>query len=508
VHLLARDTRMLDEAGGAEDLGQTPADLVFLSFSDSDLAGLAAAWQAMGAARPTLRLASLARLRHPMSIDLYAEQVISHARCVVVRLLGGLDYFRYGADEFSGVCRAENIPLLVLPGDGREDTRLLALSTVMEAVWHRMDACLRHGGPDNLALALSLAAHLAGLGEDDGAEATPLPRCGVHALPGVPERALQLAVIVFYRSHLLAADIAPVAALAEALAARGLAVRAVHVSSLKDPDVADAVAGWLEDWRPAVVLNATAFSARGDGAKPSPLDAAGVPVLQLVLSGSTREAWRAASRGLSPTDLAMHVVLPELDGRLLTTTISFKAEQAPFPGLEFAFRAHCPDAAGIALAADRAAGWARLAATPRQQRLLALVLSDYPGVPGQVGHAVGLDTFASVDAILGMLDDAGYARVGHVDPPPETSCVGRISEAPSAATRHDAADGASLERHWPRGDRLALLPSPPASGGEGWFGWGGGRVAQRRAAARPTSPNPLLPEGGRRGKNNCCPIVS
>ena len=71
--------------------------LLFLSFSDSDLGAAAAAWQAMGADRPTLRLASLARLRHPMSVDMYVEQVIAHARCVVVRLLGGLDYWQYGA---------------------------------------------------------------------------------------------------------------------------------------------------------------------------------------------------------------------------------------------------------------------------------------------------------------------------------------------------------------------------------------------------------------------------
>ncbi len=42
MHLLRTTTRLIDEADRAVDLGQTPADLVFLSFSDSDL-GLAAA---------------------------------------------------------------------------------------------------------------------------------------------------------------------------------------------------------------------------------------------------------------------------------------------------------------------------------------------------------------------------------------------------------------------------------------------------------------------------------
>ena len=91
----------------------------------------------------------------------------------------------------------------------------------------------------------------------------------------------------------------------------------------------------LRAWRPHVVLNATAFSARRDDS--SPLEAAGAPVLQArARRVGARGLGGSRSRGLSPTDLAMHVVLPELDGRLLTTAISFKAEAAPLHGLEFA----------------------------------------------------------------------------------------------------------------------------------------------------------------------------
>ncbi len=42
MHLLRTESRTLDEAEAAVDLDQTPADLVFLSFSDSDLAAVAA----------------------------------------------------------------------------------------------------------------------------------------------------------------------------------------------------------------------------------------------------------------------------------------------------------------------------------------------------------------------------------------------------------------------------------------------------------------------------------
>jgi cobaltochelatase CobN len=446
MHLLVRETHTLDEAAPAVDLGHAPADICFLSFSDSDLGAAAAAWEA---SLPTLRLASLAALRHPMSVDLYVARTIAQARAVVVRLLGGLDYWRYGVEECFAVCRARGIALALLAGDARQDPGLADFSTVPPAALARLDAYLRHGGPDNLRAALRYAAHLGGIGPDRHTPPQPLPGSGEWRLPGsgewrlpgsgewrlpgsgewrlpaaatphavtpaapfAPAPAAPLAVILFYRSQLLAGDTAPVTSLAAALAARGLTARALFVDSLKQPETAAFVTGRLHAWRPAVVLNATGFSAT--------IEAAGAPVLQLVLAGSDRAGWEASARGLSPADLAMQVVLPELDGRLLTTAISFKAEAAPLAGLDFAPRRHVPDPDGIALAAGRAAGWARLAATPAEQRRVAIVLSDYPG--GQTGHAVGLDSFASLHAILTDLAAAGY-DIGPVPTPAELTAA-------------------------------------------------------------------------------------
>ncbi len=214
MHLLVRETRSLDEAAQAEDLGHAPADLLVLSFSDADLAALAAAHRD----GPGLRLAPLGRLRHPLSVDLYLERTAAHARCIVLRLLGGADYWRYGAEELAALCRDRAIPLAVLPGDGREDAALAALSTVDPADYARLDACFRHGGRANMARALAQMAVLAGLSQDAAEAAEPVPQHGVHALD-LDSRAL--AAVVFYRSHLLSEDIAPITALSDALRARG-----------------------------------------------------------------------------------------------------------------------------------------------------------------------------------------------------------------------------------------------------------------------------------------------
>jgi cobaltochelatase CobN len=190
-------------------------------------------------------------------------------------------------------------------------------------------------------------------------------------------------LIVFYRAWMLAEDTAPVVAQANALALRGFRVTAIYVTSLKDAAVIDALRAQLAAERPDVILNMTAFSARTD-AGGSVLDHAGAPVFQLALSAGKHGQWSASRLGLGPTDLAMNVVLPEFDGRILTGAISFKGEASRNPDLEFTRLFHEPDADGIDHAAELALGWTRLGRTPRAERRLACILSDYPAKADRV----------------------------------------------------------------------------------------------------------------------------
>src|SRR5437868_12683093 len=163
MHLLATQIATLDEADAAIDLEQSSAEVVVLSFADSDLSALAAAWKADAEILPTLRLASLKKLKHPMSVDLYAERVVAQARAVIVRCLGGFDYWRYGLEIIASIARHNNILFAALPGDDRPDPRLAEISTVNAETLSRLDRFFREGGPENLRQALryvgSLLAH-------------------------------------------------------------------------------------------------------------------------------------------------------------------------------------------------------------------------------------------------------------------------------------------------------------------------------------------------------------
>ena len=132
----------MDEAEAAIDLEQSPAEIVVLSFADSDLSALAAAWKSDAGILPTLRLASLKKLKHPMSVDLYVERVVAHARAVIVRCLGGFEYWRYGLEIIASIARKNNILFAALPGDDRPDPRLAEISTVTAETLSRLDQFL------------------------------------------------------------------------------------------------------------------------------------------------------------------------------------------------------------------------------------------------------------------------------------------------------------------------------------------------------------------------------
>ncbi|MBV9066135.1 MAG: cobaltochelatase subunit CobN, partial [Methylobacteriaceae bacterium] len=276
MHLLARQIGTLDETASAVDLEQTPAECVFLSFSDSDLGALAAVHAGAPEQRPRLRLANLSDLKHPFSVDLYIEKVIKHARFVIVRLLGGADYWRYGIDELAAVARMRGFDLAIVPGDARDDARLDEASTLGVAELQRILAWFQEGGPENLRSLLGFVSTRLGRAMSWREPILVAPAGTYEAACRSAGKEAPRALILLYRSVFLAADTAPIDALAGALAARGFAVESMFVTSLKDPAAAELVAKAIGKLRPDIILNTTAFSARlDDGA--SVLDRADAP---------------------------------------------------------------------------------------------------------------------------------------------------------------------------------------------------------------------------------------
>ena len=469
MHLLRAKAGAAVDETEAVDLGQTPGDLVFLSAADTELASLAGARAGFGDHFPSLRLANLMQLGHPMSVDLYVESVVANAKLVVARVLGGAGYWPYGVEQIVETCKAASIPLALLPGDDQPDPEFAALGTVSAESTHRLWQYCVHGGPANSRNLLAFAADLIGHAAE-WREPAPLPRAGLYhpevgacGFEEIVSRWIEgapAAAIVFYRAHVQAANVAPVDALVHALRARGVNALPLYVSSLKDPVSADLVEGMLEHTRVRLVLNATGFAVSAPGAlarRRSPFDASGRPVLQVVLAGGREEDWESGTQGLSARDIAMNVALPEVDGRIIARAVSFKSE-ARFDALtECPIVAYAPRADRVAFTADLARAWIDLAETPAGERRVAIVLANYPNRDGRLGNGVGLDTPAGTIELLHALAAAGY-RIGGI-PPSGNALIEAIAAGPTNA----GVAGREIRERLALDDYLAFFAALPGA---------------------------------------------
>ncbi|MEO8668187.1 MAG: cobaltochelatase subunit CobN, partial [Bauldia sp.] len=298
-----------------------------------------------------------------------------------------------------------------------DDERLAALSTVPPADRVALLECFRQGGPANMRLVVRRMARLAG--RDVAIEpARPLAKAGFY-LPGhgvvsleriaeSVEAGAPVVPILFYRAMLLADDVAPINALFRELSERGIHPAPIFVSSLRDKLAIDLVVRAVAVLRPAAMITATAFAVGAEPGETALFDRLCVPVFQVVIATTRREAWVKGQRGLAPADLAMHVVLPELDGRIMAGAISFKDAGEDGSGPAFTAQVNSPEPDRVIQVADRIAAFLKLQSTPRAERRVAILIPDYPGAQGRTGYAVGLDVPASVLAMLADLRDAGY----------------------------------------------------------------------------------------------------
>jgi cobaltochelatase CobN len=382
MHILATTPGVIDGGSEAVDLAQSPGDIVVISAADSELACLARAFDGLPEPKPSLRLANLMALGHNLSVDLYLEQTVAGAKLCVVRCLGGAGYWPYGIAELTALAARTGLALVLLPGGADADPALTSRSTIAPADAERLRQYFVHGGLANAWRFLTACAHMIG----DGAEAEPaepLPRAGVHAdtrRPGEPA-----AAIVFYRALIEGGLTAPVDALVGALGERGIGAVAIYVQGLKDAGSVAFLRDTLKAGEIDVALNATAFAA----SPGNPLSALDCPVLQVTFSGSDEAAWETSAQGLSPRDLAMNIVLPELDGRIAARAVSFKDASVVHAPTQSRIVTYRPVPDRIAFVADLAANWTRLRRTPAENRRIAVVLANYPNRDGRIGNGVG-----------------------------------------------------------------------------------------------------------------------
>ncbi|KTS79194.1 cobalamin biosynthesis protein CobN [Pseudomonas oryzihabitans] len=415
MHLLRTQPGGFVPDDGIAHLAQTPGEIVVLCSGDSHLALLAEATRTLDADYPSLRLANPMQLQNHASVDLYVEEVLSQARVVFISLHGGQGYWRYGMERLAELA-ARGLTLIAVPGCDRPDPELMALGTVAPELAERLWRYLRQGGLANARDFLNcLAAEC--LGADYSYEPPrELPRVAVYQAEGLgldgwhatwrPD--WPTAALLFYRTHLQSANTAFVDAFCQQLQAQGLNPLPIAVASLKEPACLAEVERLLDETEAALILNTTGF-AQSSPERPnlSPFRRP-VPVLQAICAQDNRERWLENPQGLGARDLAMHIALPELDGRIITRPISFKGLAWRCERSQSDVVNYQADEERMAFVARLARNWVELQRRPAADKRIGLILANYPTRDGRIGNGVGLDTPAAALKVLQALQAACY----------------------------------------------------------------------------------------------------
>jgi cobaltochelatase CobN len=407
-------------ADGVIFVEQEPAPIVVITAADTDIQTLAAASTQLPEGFPAVRVVNLLQLQQQLTIDTYAEDVLSQAQVIIVRLIGGQAYWSYGLDVVEETAKQTGATLIVLPGDERPDPTLVSHSTAALNVVNRVWQYFIEAGVENYQNLLKFVAAEFLDHPIEYETPQPVPRIGIYGGNLDLNQPLKSsAAILFYRAHYLSGNTAAIAALCNALIEQGLIPIPIFVSSLKEPDVQKELIQYCRQGV-AVILNTTSFSLASletDTPQVDLWETLNVPVFQVIFSGGSLDMWQGSSQGLTPRDMAMNVALPEVDGRIISRAVSFKTVQAQNETLQTDVVVYEPERSRINFVAKLAANWIKLRQTPVNERKIALILANYPNRDGRLANGVGLDTPASCLEILKTLRAQGY----EVDEIPDTS---------------------------------------------------------------------------------------
>jgi cobaltochelatase CobN len=433
MHLLAAQPGGFVEEEGIVDLNQDPASVIILAAADTSLTMLATAAEQLGDALPSMRLANWSHLLKPAAFDLYEHKVLEHAQLVVVSLLGGASYWNYGFERLQAWQQAKpNRQLVLIPGDDAEDPELTLASSCEPSVCQMVWQYLRQGGVGNgINLLKFLNQSLLLNNKSQWQPPAELPQALIYQ-PGLAQASLAdwqqqttardleqapVVALLFYRSHLQSGNTRMFDGLMASLLEQGMNPVALAITSLKDPQALALVNHTIKQCNTKLVLSSLGFASNkvdtpSLSSSPTqfklPIEG-DIPVLQLVLSSTTSEAWREHKQGLRSRDIAMQVVLPEMDGHVLTRAISFKSMGYYSELCQIGLVGYELEPERAQFVARLAKGYCSLGHKANGDKRIALILANYPTKDGRIGNGVGLDTPQSAINVLQAMQDADYA---------------------------------------------------------------------------------------------------
>jgi len=412
--------RGASEPVGAQ-VGAVGSGIVLLSHAETDLLVLERVKALLPEGFPTVTGCSLLGITRTDEL-LQRVGTLSADTAVIVRV-HGTSHSVPGLQGMRDAANQGGWKLVSISGVDASAESLTRSADVSAAFTERLARYFLEGGPANVAQALrytaavllavnvshelpaSMPAH--GLYHPDLLITTP-EEWAAHRDPQQRE-----AWVIFYRAHVLSGNLEFVDRIIRALQARHLNALGVFTSSLRERDgegvphalrLLSSPSDIFVSTIGFPVFTLTSLAAPSAATRPSPFELLGRPLLQGICCGTPRAEWRNSKRGLSSSEAAMNVALPECDGRVGGPPVSFKEEHR-----------YVPDRERIERFADLTLRMVELQSIPNAEKRVAVVLNNVGGRAERIGNAVGLDAPASVLRLLAALRDAGYV-VGELPP--------------------------------------------------------------------------------------------
>lgn len=178
---------------------------------------------------------------------------------------------------------------------------------------------------------------------------------------------------------------------------------------------------FYDDGKPLVgaVINLTAFRLNvgprgGDpGSTITELKQLNVPIFHPVpMNRQEIEKWKEAD-SLTPVEVIIQIILPELDGCIEPIPISGLQSQGYNENLQLEVTGVAPIEDRVDKIVNRVFSWLKLRRKSNKEKRIAIILYNYPPGEDNIGGAGYLDVFASVKKLLTKMKVAGYT-VGEI----------------------------------------------------------------------------------------------
>ncbi|WP_028890464.1 cobaltochelatase subunit CobN [Tenacibaculum ovolyticum] len=422
-------------------IDQSPGDIVFLSSADSDLFMMNNAYKLVHNSlenAPSFRFANLSYFKQELTIDTYVDEVISSAKIVVLKLLGGKAYYNYLCEAVTDCCEENNIQLVFLPGDNKPDLELMQSSNIplkdVDLIWKYIQS----GGIENCKSALQLINNRISDSKVTPNAIKTIPDLFLyHPEEGIyttlkPKSTQKQAIIFGYRSYYLSNNLAPIHSLISALETQGISAVVLMAAGYREHDIQQQIFDLLKQHHlknPQVIINTTGFSVQGfHDTTQSLFDVFNVPVIQAIMGSCNHESWLEGDFGLPPTDIAMNIALPEVDGKIISKVISFKESIEKDTLTDSEVVSYVPHIEGCQFVAKMAKAWINLQNKNNSEKKIALVLPNYPNKNSRLANGVGLDTPQSTLQILAQLADENYELAANY-PTTTNELINKLTDA-------------------------------------------------------------------------------